>query len=226
MQPTTPLARLFGRSPFKSLQKHMRAVLECAHQVPPLFEALFRGSQEEVAALKEDIFEKEQTADEIKNELRNHLPKSFFLPVDRRDLLEVLQMQDSIADSAQDIAGLFVERTMKLPPSMHEPFLSFVNRCVEACDQAAKIIERLDELKETGFRGRQMLQVEEMVQELNKIEDDTDEQELLITRALFQHEDDMSPVSVMMWYQVIQWVGDLGDYAEKVGDRLRLLIAR
>ena len=101
-----------------------------------------------------------------------------------------------------------------------------VRRCIDACDQAASIIERLDELKETGFRGRQMVQVEEMVQELNKIEDDTDEQELLITRALFQHEDDMSPVSVMMWYQVIQWVGDLADYAEKVGDRLRLLIAR
>jgi uncharacterized protein Yka (UPF0111/DUF47 family) len=29
-----------------------------------------------------------------------------------------------------------------------------------------------------------------------------------------------------MWYQLIQWVGDLADYAEKVGDRLRLMIAR
>jgi uncharacterized protein Yka (UPF0111/DUF47 family) len=28
-----------------------------------------------------------------------------------------------------------------------------------------------------------------------------------------------------MWYQLIEWVGDLADYAEKVGDRLRLLIA-
>ncbi len=226
MRPTSPLARMFGPSPFKSLQKHMRAVLACAHQVPDLFEALFRGSQEDVAVLKDAIFETEQRADEIKNELRNHLPKSFFLPVDRRDLLDVLQMQDSIADSAQDIAGLFVQRPMQLPTSMHAPFLCMVRRCIDACDQAASIIERLDELKETGFRGRQMVQVEEMVQELNKIEDDTDEQELLITRALFQHEDDMSPVSVMMWYQVIQWVGDLADYAEKVGDRLRLLIAR
>jgi hypothetical protein len=25
---------------------------------------------------------------------------------------------------------------------------------------------------------------------------------------------------------LIQWVGDLADYAEKVGDRLRLMIAR
>jgi hypothetical protein len=43
---------------------------------------------------------------------------------------------------------------------------------------------------------------------------------------LFAQEDNMKPVSVMFWYQLIQWVGDLADYAEKVGDRLRLLIAR
>ena len=36
----------------------------------------------------------------------------------------------------------------------------------------------------------------------------------------------MSPVSVMFWYQTIQWIGDLANYAEKVGDRMRLLIAR
>ena len=29
-----------------------------------------------------------------------------------------------------------------------------------------------------------------------------------------------------MWYQLIEWIGDLADYAEKVGDNLRLLIAK
>jgi hypothetical protein len=36
----------------------------------------------------------------------------------------------------------------------------------------------------------------------------------------------MSAVSVMFWYQLIIWTGDLADYAEKVGNRLRLLMAR
>jgi uncharacterized protein len=77
-----------------------------------------------------------------------------------------------------------------------------------------------------GFRGREANRVEEMVDQLNKLEDETDELGLELTRRLFQHEDEIKPVSVMMWYQLIQWVGDLADYAEKVGDRLRLLIAR
>ena len=31
---------LFAKSPFKPMQEHMHAVLECVRQVPPLLEAL------------------------------------------------------------------------------------------------------------------------------------------------------------------------------------------
>jgi predicted phosphate transport protein (TIGR00153 family) len=226
MTSTNPLASLFGKSPFTALQVHMRVVLECVHEVPPLFEALAKGDDEGVKAAKERIFEREAEADSIKNELRNRLPKSLFMPVDRRDLLEVLQMQDSIADTAQDIAGLLVERPMELPEFMQEPMLALARRCVDVCEMSAKIIEELDELLAMGFRGREATRVEEMVGALNKLEDETDDLGLELARRLFQHEDEIKPVSVMMWYQLIQWVGDLADYAEKVGDRLRLLIAR
>ena len=225
MSSTNPFKNLLGKSPFTALQGHMRVVLECVHEVPPLFDALAKGDREGVKSAKDRIFEREAEADKIKNELRNHLPKSLFMPVDRRDLLEVLQMQDSIADTAQDIAGLLVERPMDLPEFMQEPMLTLTHRCVDVCEMSAKIIEELDELLAMGFRGREANRVEEMVGVLNKLEDETDELGLELARRLFQHEDEIKPVSVMMWYQLIQWVGDLADYAEKVGDRLRLLIA-
>ena len=226
MSSTNPFKSLLGKSPFTALQGHMRVVLECVHEVPPLFDALAKGDREGVKSAKDRIFEREAEADKIKNELRNHLPKSLFMPVDRRDLLDVLQMQDSIADTAQDIAGLLVERPMDLPEFMQEPMLALTHRCVDVCEMSAKIIEELDELLAMGFRGREANRVEEMVGALNKIEDETDELGLELARRLFQHEDEIKPVSVILWYQLIQWVGDLADYAEKVGDRLRLLIAR
>jgi len=226
MSTTNPFANLFGKSPFTALQARMRVVLECAREIPPLFEALAAGDQEGVVAAKDKIFEREAEADKIKNGMRGALPKSLFMPVDRRDLLEVLQMQDSIADIAQDIAGLLVERRMELPDFMREPMLALARRSIDACEASAKIIEELDELLAMGFRGREANQVEAMVEKLNLIEDDTDELGIELARHLFEHEDELKPVSVMMWYQLIEWVGDLADYAEKVGDRLRLLIAR
>ena len=226
MRSTNPMAALFAKSPFKPIQEHMRIVSECAAEVPSLFRALIDGDKERLEAQKDKIFDMEHAADALKNELRGRLPKSLLMPVDRRDLLEVLAMQDSIADTAQDIAGLLVERDMQVPGDMEEPLMALVNRCVDTCTQASRIIEELDELVEMGFKGREASQVEEMVADLNKIEDETDEMGMQLARTLFSHEDDMKPVSVMFWYQLIQWIGDLADYAEKVGDRLRLLIAR
>jgi predicted phosphate transport protein (TIGR00153 family) len=223
---TNPLANLFGRSPFKPLQQHMIAAADCARLVVPLLEALCDGDQARVETIKEEIFQHEEKADSIKNELRAHLPKSLLMPVDRRDLLEVLQMQDSVADTTQDIAGLLVERQMEVPEMMKEPLLILARRCVDTCDEAAKIIAETDELLEMGFRGRGATRVEEMANALNLIEDETDLLGIELTRILFRHEDEIKPVSVMFWYQLIQWIGDIADYSEKVGDRLRLLIAR
>ena len=226
MARSTPLMKMLRRSPLKYMQEHMRVVMQCVREVPALFDALIDSDRDKFLSIKDKIFEFEAAADKLKNELRAGLPKSVFMPVDRRDLLEILQLQDSIADTAQDIAGLLVERPMEVPETLNEPLVRLVRRCVDVCEQSAKIIEELDELLEMGFRGREASQVEDMVDELNAIEDETDELGIDLTRRLFAVEDDMNPISVMMWYRLIQWVGDLADYAEKVGDRLRLLTAR
>jgi len=224
--PTNPFSRLFGESPFAALQAHMHVMLECAREVEPLLQALADGDPSRVEQIKERIFEREAEADRIKNELRQHLPKSLFMPVDRRDLLEVLQLQDAIANTSQDIAGLLVERQMNIPAFLQQPLIELTVACTETCEQSARVIDELDELLATGFRGREVERVDAMLAELNKTEDRTDELGIALARALFDHEDEMKPVSVMMWYRIIEWIGDLADYAEKVGDQLRLLIAK
>ena len=226
MRTTNPIASLLGKSPFKPMQAHMRISNECVSHVPALFEALIAGDQAEVVKVKDLIFAKEQEADDLNNELRARMPKSLFMPVDRRDLLELLEVQDSMADTAQDIAGLMIERDMTVPEGMAEPLRELVQRCVDTCNLATKIIEEMDELIEAGFSGREASTVFDMAAELNLIEDETDEMGVKLTQILFSKEDEMKPVSVMFWYQMIQWIGDMADYAEKVGDRMRLLIAR
>ena len=159
-------------------------------------------------------------------DLRAHLPKSLFLPVDRRDLLDLLDVQDSIADTAQDIAGMMITRDMSVPKGMKKALLAYVECCVDTCNAAATIIEELDELIEMGFVGREAATVEDMVQSLNELEGKTDEMGMALSRSLYEMEDKLNPVSVMFWYQMLQWIGDLADNAENVGERMRLLIAR
>lgn len=218
--------QLFGQSPFKPLQEHFRVVLDCANEVPALLIAAQKDDATQVEAIRDRIYALENEADDIKNELRSHLPTTMFLPVDRRELLVILDFQDSIADTAQDIAGMMVVRNMKLPDPMHEPLMMLTRRCVDACNQLGKIMEEMDELVGTGFRGPEADKVMYMIDELNKIETDTDLHAVGLMKLLFAHEEEIGAVSTVMWDRVIHWVGDLANFAERAGNRHRLLLAR
>jgi len=226
MRKKPQIATMFGKSPFKALQTHMGIVKECVLEIPLLFDALIKGEQQDLKTQQEKIFAKEEEADILVDELRIHLPRSLFMAVDRRDLLDLLKLQDNIADTAQDIAGLMMERNMSVPEEMVEPLQALVQRCIDTCIHAATIVERIDELIESGFRGREASDVESMVEELSNIEDETDQMGRDLVQLLFSIENDMSPISVMFWYQMIQWIGNLGDHAEDVGNQMRLLIAK
>lgn len=226
MRTTSPFAGLFGKSPIGPMQEHMKVVADCVVKIVPLFESLLAGDRDQLVALEREIHALEGEADDIKNELRLRLPKSLFMPVDRRDLLDLLNAQDSIADTTQDVAGLLEVRNMRVPEALEQGLLPYVRRTVDAVEQCKRVINELDELVELGFRGRAGERVEQMVAELGAIETETDDQGMELTRALFAAEDQMEPLSVVFWYELIQKIGDIADFAEDVGDRLRLLIAR
>ena len=63
-----------------------------------------------------------------------------------------------------------------------------------------------------------------MIDELSRIESETDALAEAAQRKLFALEQELG-VSVVFWNQILGWVANLADNAEKVGNRLRLLIA-
>ncbi len=218
---------LFGKqTPFAGMQEHMRTVRDCSRLVVPLVEALVEGDQERLKDNAKQIFALEEEADRIKNDIRMHLPRSLFLPVDRRDLLQVLHAQDSIADMSEDIAGLFLCRDMPVHPDMRESLVALTVGCVGVVELTCDLIDHLDELVAVGFRGRTAAKVEELALALNEAENQTDKLERELRRILFTVEDEIGAVSVILWCDLIDWIGDLADYAEKVGNTVRLLIAR
>jgi hypothetical protein len=216
--------KLVSRSPIGPMQEHMQAALACAKRIEPLVEAMASGDHAALQTERAEIDRLEHQADEIKHEIRRHLPRRLMLAMERRDMLEILDCQDSIADVTQDIAELADQRGMVLPAELVEPFRRLAARVVVACEQAARIINELDELLETGFAGREVSRVEEMISELARIESETDDLQDAACRKLFALESELG-VATVYWHQMVLWIADLADYAERVGNRLRLLIA-
>ncbi len=219
-------SRIFGSSPVTPLQKHIDIVVLCVEELVPYFESVISNNWELAAKTQEKLVQLEHEADEIKNELRLHLPTSLFMPIDRRDVLEVLDLQDHIANKAKDISGLTLGRKMSLPESISSAYMEFLKRCIDATRQAQVAVNELDELVVTGFRGDEAVRVKKMIEELHIIEGETDEIQINLRAELYKTEKELPPIDVMFIYKIIEWTGDLADTAQSTGNRLQLMLAK
>ncbi len=219
------LANIFGSSPVQPLEKHIEIAYRCAKQLRPFFAAAVGGDWDKAASVRGEIEALEHEADNVKKEIRQHLPKSLFMPVPRQDLLELLLVQDKIANRTRDVSGLVLGRKLQIPPAIAESFLDFVDRNIDAAKQARKSVRELDELFTAGFRGAEAVLVEQLIDELDRIETDTDGKQAELRSALFEIEKSLDPVDAVFMYKVIELTGEIADMAERVGRRLELLLS-
>ena len=223
---STYLLNLFGHSPIKPLQEHMSIVHRSVETLLLFLGAVLKEDWDAAEKYRSQVADIEREADEIKKNLRLHLPKSIFMPVARTDVLELLTAQDGIANKARDIAGLIFGRKMQFPKEISELILQLFKRSVDASLQAKKTIQELGEVFEAGFKGSEINTMQDMIKELDAIEGDTDKIQVELRNILFTMEKDLPPIDVIFLYKVIEWGGDLADRAHHVGGRLLMLLAR
>lgn len=226
MPSSNPLSSLFGRSPIGPIQEHMQVANDAAQLLPTFLEAAQADDWELAAEVFRRIGEAEEAADKLKRSVRRHLPNSLFLPVPRTDLLELVTIQDHVANTAKDIAGLMLGREMRFPEKLEKHLLEFARACTATCEQALVAIRELDELLEVGFTGREVVRVEGLIKELDKLEGRTDKQSKALRARLFKLERKLYAVDVMFYYKVIELLAGLADSAERVGHRLQILMAK
>ncbi len=218
--------KIFGHSPITPLQQHIGKVIECVECLLPYIEAVINEDWQRAEQVQSALVQFENDADTIKNQLRMNLPSGLFMPVDRRDVLEVLDLQDQIANKAKDISGLILGRRLAVPGPVQDTYVRFLKRCIDATHQAQVAINELDELVTTGFRGDEAIRVKGMIARLHEIEEETDELQVNLRSELFAIEDSLPPIHVIFLYKIIEWTGDLADAAQSTGNRLQLMLAK
>ena len=218
--------QLFGRSPITPIQKHMSVAYETVGKLGPYFEAVNGGDWEEAERLYDLILELESKADDLKSHIRLNLPRSLFMPVSRSDLLELLQMQDRIPNRVKDIAGLVMGRKMSFPKQIGDVLLEYIDKSKITCGFALKALDELDELFETGFSGKEVDLIHHLISELDQAEHENDRLQVRVRSQLFEIEKDLYPVEVMFLYRVIEWIGDVADHSQTVGNRMMYIISR
>ena len=224
--PINSIFGVFAKSPIKPIQMHIDKVAACSELLIPFFEASHQQNWIKAEKIRKEISSFEKQADELKRELRLTLPKGLFMPIARGDLIELVNRQDKIANVAKDIAGRVLGRKLQLPDEIAEDFIIYLKRCLDAIRHAKKAINELDELLETGFKGREVDIVTKMISELESIEDDTDALQIKLRGSLLAVEQHHNPVDIMFLYQIVEWVGKLADHSELIGTQLELILVR
>ncbi len=217
---------ILADSPFSGLQEHMSLGNQATAELEKFLNAASQSDWNTAAECREKIVHLENQADDIKNTIRNNLPKSLFMSVSRKDLLDLVFTMDGIPNSAKDISGVMIGRRMELPKEVAEDFMSCSKAAIKAANQASDAIRKVDDMQKRGFGSQDAAVLSELVIELERIEKENDELEIALRNKFFEYEKQYDPVEVMFFYDVINKIGSLADISQTVGHLLVRLVSK
>ena len=214
------LTKLLGKSPFAPLKSHMEKVALCVEKLSEIFAQLGKA---DISALAKDLSSSEHEADIVKNDIRNHL-KGLYLPIDRSQFLEILSLQDSIADKAEDIALLLTLHPLENLNIFSAELQSFFQKNVEAFEDVLVITGEMQELLETSFGGIEAEKVKRLVEKTSFKEYEADKAKHALTKTLFEKASGLSTPGFYQWIRLIEEVGELAHLSEKLANRIRMIL--
>jgi len=222
-----PVQDTFRRkSPFDQLLEHMSKVRECIDLLGSSLIKYYKGDYSNFSDNAKKVSEIEHEADLIKSNLRNHLPSSLFMPVDKGKFMWALREQDAILDHAENLVRMLDMRHTKIPKELQNVFIEhckFVMKTVLAMENA---VGNIKDLVQTSFVKRERQQTKEFIYKVHEYEYKADKKKYEMTKGIYKLEKKLDPMDVYHLLKIADWVDDIADHAENVADWLRAMIAK
>ncbi len=220
------IKELFAKSPFGPLVEHTKKVHECVEMIRPLMEALVNEDYDEIRRLQDRISKLEYEADTIKHNVRDHLPRRYFMPVDRVDLAGFISSQDNIADKTEDFAVILTLRKTKLHPDIMDKFFDFVDQIFQVTGTLLTAAIELNNLAEASFSGAEAKVVLSLLKGLNEEEWKADRMARSLSKDVYALEKQLDPITIIFYEKMILTLGAIANEAENAGDMLRTMILK
>ena len=218
------IENLFSRSPFDLLQKHMDKVLVCVEKVTPLYEAYIQRDVEKTTEIAAEISKLEHSADLTKNEIRNNLNRGILLSIRRVDLLDILSLQDSLADKAEDIGILMTLKNMKAVKNIEKDFETFLQKNIEAVHLVGQMISDLPKLMEYTFGGSEAKKIRQQAYDVSCLEHEVDIIQYTLLKKLYNMDKPLEYTCFNLWINIIKTIASLSNLSEKLANKLSMLL--
>ena len=222
-----PVADTYRRkTPFAQLLEHMGKVRECIDLLGDGLIKYYKGDYRNFSKLAKDVSKIEHEADIIKSNLRNHLPSSLFMPVDKGKFMWALREQDAILDHADNLAKMLDMRHTKIPKKIQKLFIEHAKAVMKTVDAMEKAVDNIRDLVETSFVKREREQTKEFIYKVHENEYKSDKKKYEMTKGIYELENKLDPMDSYHLLKIADWVDDIADHAENVADWLRAMIAK
>lgn len=218
------ISDMLGKSPIGHLVDHARKVHECVELVKPLMEALIAEDYERIRHLQDKVSKIEYKADLLKHDIRENLPRRYFLPVNREELDGFLQCQEKMADYAEDFSVILMIRQTKLHSSLHEQFLAFVDQIFQVSGSLLTAAVEFRNLAEVSFRGAEARMVLGLIETLGEEEWKADRVAREISMEMYNLEGTVSDIDIIFYEKMLRKLSAIANEAENAGDYLRAMI--
>jgi len=222
-----PVADTFRRkSPFNQLLDHMGKIRECIDILGDGLVGYYKGDYKGFSDLAKKVSEIEHEADLIKSNLRNHLPNSLFMPVDKGKFMWALREQDAILDHAENLAKMLDMRHTKIPKELQDVFIDHAKLVMKTVEAMEDAVCNIRDLVETSFVKREREQTKQFIYKVHEFEWKADGKKYEVTKGIYKLEKKLDPMDVYHLLKIADWVDDIADHAENVADWLRAMIAK
>ena len=215
---------LFYESPLIKLKNHADKVKECAWMFKRAVNCYVEQDCEEFDELTEEVAKLESQADELKRNLRNHLPRGIFMPMDKFVLLDCLREQDHVLDDVEEaLYWLSFKPMAGIPEELVGDFLHLIDAVIPAIEKLPEMSDQaIAYFKNSTEENRNKLK--SIIREIYQAEKEADHLEHELKKNAFALLDD--PVEIYHIVRLVEIVGDICDHAQNASDRMRTMIAR
>ena len=156
------------------MEKHYKYVTLGISALDKTVKYYLDGDTENFKKYAEKVYRAEDQADKIKGNIRNHLPKFIFIPIDKGDFLGLLKEADGILDTAEDIAVLMEMKKTNIPEDIKENFIAVMKKAMETVETLWKAMDMFRFMLESSFGGRTRQDIKKEIHKIHHLEHESD----------------------------------------------------
>jgi predicted phosphate transport protein (TIGR00153 family) len=217
------ISSIFCKSPFEGLQKHADKVKECAHLFREAVVCHMGQECKRLNLLAEQVARMESEADDIKRNIRNHLPRGILMPVDKFQFFQYLGEQDKVMDEVEEALFWLSFRPAGIPAELAADIHHLVESVIPPIEKLPELVTFAREY----FKSRskeQRIRMKSLIRDIRQYEREADHLERELKFKIFTTIKDALVVYHLV--RLIEHIGAIADHAQNASDRMRTMIAK